>query len=318
MAGAAAALAGAGIAGVVAAGPAAAAAQVSLSPTTGPAGSAFTVTGSGFPAADVEIRWDTQSGPLLATATGPDFSVPVVVPDDAVPNSHPVLAVVRNGNAVSTSSAAYQVAGGATDPVTTTTTVAADTTTTAAPVVTTSPPATSPPATSAPSGAGSGGVSGRAASGVTGGIEPSLLETTTGQAALAAGDGAGGTATSTTVAVTPTAAGATGAAGANGATAATGPSASAGPDPAAQASPAAAARTPGVAAPTTAKAGVGGGDALGSPRTSSSSAPVRSPALLVLGLLLVLAGAAFLAVRNQRRPAPADDIPFTSSGERAR
>jgi hypothetical protein len=131
-----------------------AATQLSLSPSAGAAGSTFTVTGSGFAPADVEIRWDSQSGPLLATATGPSFSVAVAVPDDAVPNSHPVLGVVRSGTSVSTSSAAYQVTGAAVTIATTTTTEVATTT---APVRTTAPVAAPTPTTAASSGAGSGG-----------------------------------------------------------------------------------------------------------------------------------------------------------------
>lgn len=46
--------------------------------STGPAGSTITVTGKGFIPGPVEIRMD--SGAPLATATGPDFSVPVRIP----------------------------------------------------------------------------------------------------------------------------------------------------------------------------------------------------------------------------------------------
>lgn len=46
--------------------------------STGPAGATITVTGKGFVPGPVEIRVD--SGRLLATATGPDFSVRVRIP----------------------------------------------------------------------------------------------------------------------------------------------------------------------------------------------------------------------------------------------
>ena len=88
--------------------PAGAAPKLQLSPATGAAGETFTVRGTGFAASDVEIRWGGQSGELLATAAGPDFSVDATVPDVG-PNSYPVVAVVREGGSVSTSNAAFQV-----------------------------------------------------------------------------------------------------------------------------------------------------------------------------------------------------------------
>lgn len=296
---------------LVTAPPVAAAAQVSLSPSAGGPGSAFTVTGSGFPAGDVEIRWDSQSDPLLATAAGPSFSVVVAVPDDAVPNSHPVLAVVRNGNAVSTSTAAFQVGDAPVEP--TSTTAPADTTTTVATVTTTAPPTTSPSTTAAstaPTGA-SGGISGRGASGVTGGIDPAELETTTGQSSPAGGSGA------TAAPSTPTGDGTL--------------------SPSSPASPSSQASTPtsaavggndpsGAALPAPLPGGEIGAEAAGAapggsrgttvalgPRPASQSAgAVRSPTLLVLGLLMAVAGAGVLAVRSRRQPGPPPDIPFTS------
>lgn len=146
-------VAGAAVAAAVVAGPvdgAVASMQLTTSPSSGPPGTTFTVTGSGFAAAEVEIRWDTQSGPLLNTATGPDFSVAASVPDDARPNSHPVVAVVRNGNAISTSTTAFQVTPSAVEDTTTTTppTTAAPTTVTA-PATTTPRPTTAAPVTTA-------------------------------------------------------------------------------------------------------------------------------------------------------------------------
>jgi hypothetical protein len=243
--------------------PAAAATQVSLSPAAGVPGSAFTVTGSGFAPVDVEIRWDSQSGPLLVIATGPAFSVPAVVPDDAIPNSHPVMAVVRTGNLVSTSSSSFQVTAGA--PETTTTQA---TTTTPATVPRTSAPATtSPPTTSAATLATRPQV-------VAGGqSSPETLATgPPPQTADAAG------------VTSPASGGLADVSGRVGA-------------------PTSVART------TTTEAS---GDALGPRSTNASSSAVRSPALLVLGLLMAVAGAGALAVRNRRRPEPPADLPFSS------
>jgi hypothetical protein len=62
-----------------------------------------------------------------------------------------------------------------------------------------------------------------------------------------------------------------------------------------------------ITAPSTAPAA---GAALAPRPTGESSAPVGSPALLVLGMAMTLAAAAALAVRNHRRPAPPPDFPF--------
>jgi len=50
--------------------------------SSGPAGSQVTVTASAI-SGDAEIRWNGTEGPKLATAAGPNFSVPVTVPADA-------------------------------------------------------------------------------------------------------------------------------------------------------------------------------------------------------------------------------------------
>ena len=41
----------------------------------------------------VEIHWDTASGPLLGTATGPGFELPIAVPSGASPGVHYVVAI---------------------------------------------------------------------------------------------------------------------------------------------------------------------------------------------------------------------------------
>lgn len=54
---------------------------VSVGPTSsGPAGSSVSVNGLGFGDGTIEVRWNGLEGQRLAEATGPDFSVPVVIP----------------------------------------------------------------------------------------------------------------------------------------------------------------------------------------------------------------------------------------------
>ncbi len=66
-----------------------------LSPTSGTAGSTVTAKGSGFPAGDtVEVRWESRTGPVLATSTGPSFSVPITIPASATPGVHYISAAV--------------------------------------------------------------------------------------------------------------------------------------------------------------------------------------------------------------------------------
>lgn len=49
---------------------------------SGPPGSAVSVVGIGFDDAEaVEVRWGTLDGGLLGSAAGPDFVVPITVPD---------------------------------------------------------------------------------------------------------------------------------------------------------------------------------------------------------------------------------------------
>lgn len=56
-------------------------ASLTLSPTSGAAGSTVTAKGSGFTADQpVEIRWGSKTGPVLKTSTGPSFSVPITIP----------------------------------------------------------------------------------------------------------------------------------------------------------------------------------------------------------------------------------------------
>lgn len=250
-------VAGAAVAAAVVAGPArpaVAAMQVTVSPSTGPPGTTFTVTGSGFAAAEVEIRWDSQSGPLLDTAIGPDFSVAASVPDDARPNSHPVVAVVRNGNAVSTSTTAFQVTPAPVEDTSTTTTpppTAAPTTVTE-PATTTPRPTTAAPVTTAPARS-----------------SPATASTAT-------------------------------------------------PDDSSTVTSAAPELVPFIPAPSTtappptSRPPAPGARNIEARSAGRSSEAVRSPALLGVGLALVVTGVGFLAVRRLRPADTSSDLPFTS------
>lgn len=270
--------------GLLGTGPAAAAPQLTVSPASGPPGTEFVVTGSGFAALPVEIRWGGLTGPVIATALGPAFSVTAVAPESQ-PNSVPVTAVVTDGSSVSTSSASFQVTnGGAPAPAepTTTTEVTTTTTTVAA------PPAASIPggetARSPVSSPARGGLSG----GVDGGVDGGMAETTNGAGATGA-------------AATP-GAGSAGAAAPSTATTVAAPEATIptvtvplagvpGPAPTGQeASTAPLVAGDGVAAPARVPA-----------RTSQSAGAVSNPTLLFLGLSLMFGGGVFLAVRNRDR-----------------
>jgi len=74
-----------------------AAASTSISPKVGLVGGQVTVAGTGYGQAPVEIRWSGTTGPLLATAQGPNFSVKVDVPADAAPGMFYIAAVQRDG-----------------------------------------------------------------------------------------------------------------------------------------------------------------------------------------------------------------------------
>ena len=274
--------------GVLGAGPAGAATELTLSPASGPPGTEFVVTGTGFAALPVEIRWGGLNGPVIATAMGPAFSVRAVVPDSP-PNSHPVMAVVTEGNSVSTSSASFQVTTGeAPAPVETTTTTEVTTTTTAPAPATTSPAARIPGGETGGSPIQSGAPRGGLSGGVDGGVDGGMADTTngggtTGAATTGAG-GAGSAAASTpTTVVAPEATVPT----------VTVPLAGVpGPAPAGQ-EPSTAPVRPGD--------GVVADAALGPRPTSQSAGAVSNPALLFLGLSLVFGGGVFLAVRNRYR-----------------
>ena len=252
------------------------AADLRLSPAGGPAGSKVTVTGTGFAATEVQIRWGGESGRLLDTALGPDFSLTAVVPD-APPGSYEVVAVAPD-DSVPASGATYQLTAEG-QPVEATTT-------------------TSPP--QAEHGTGSG-----RSVGVTGGLDPSASDT---------GDAApvlpGAVVSTTAPGAAPKATADTAVPGTGVAVAAppegnatTSSVAAVGisgdraspPVPSDQA-----ASTP--SDQTDAKVplvrGRQIGLALGPTATSQSSGAVRSPGLLFAGLGMIVGGVAFLAMRN--------------------
>lgn len=67
---------------------------LSLTPASGPAGSTVTAKASGFPAGStVEIRWESKTGTLLKTGTGPSFTTPITIPL-AAPGVHYVSAAM--------------------------------------------------------------------------------------------------------------------------------------------------------------------------------------------------------------------------------
>lgn len=70
--------------------------SVAVSPASGLAGSTTTVTARSFAPSAVEIHWDQTNGPLLASGTGPGFSMPVTIPA-GVAGAHHLVAFTRTG-----------------------------------------------------------------------------------------------------------------------------------------------------------------------------------------------------------------------------
>ncbi len=84
---------------------------VSLQPrASGPAGGSVTVEGVGFDAGAAEVRWNGAGGPVLGTASGPNFSVEVTIPDVA-PGLYAVVVLLRerDGGIGGAGAAAFQV-----------------------------------------------------------------------------------------------------------------------------------------------------------------------------------------------------------------
>lgn len=96
---------------------------ISVEPGGGPAGSTVVVSGSGFETTaaggngPVQIRWNSMSGPVLATANGPDFSVNVGIPETAQSRTYYVVAVQELATgATRTAPDSFQVTSSAFDP----------------------------------------------------------------------------------------------------------------------------------------------------------------------------------------------------------
>ena len=87
-----------------------------LSPSSGAAGMEVTALGNNFPPGPVEIRWGSREGTLLATATGPSFSVSVTIPSGLGPGVYYVSASPPEGGhgAHSATAAAFTVTDGST------------------------------------------------------------------------------------------------------------------------------------------------------------------------------------------------------------
>lgn len=68
-------------------------AQIDVDPKSGPPGEQVTVEGTAFTETEVELHWDSPTGPLLAVTEGPSFVVNVVVPEGASLGDHVIMAV---------------------------------------------------------------------------------------------------------------------------------------------------------------------------------------------------------------------------------
>ena len=85
---------------------------VSLQPrSSGKAGSQVTVSGLGFDPGRAEIRWNDADGPLLGTASGPNFSVQVTIPE-APEGLYAIVVLSRaaTGGVGNAGRAAFQIA----------------------------------------------------------------------------------------------------------------------------------------------------------------------------------------------------------------
>jgi hypothetical protein len=275
---------------VVGAAPAWADREVAVSPSSGPPGSTFTITGSGFDEAEVELHWDTLDGPLLTRAAGPDFSVPATVPEGAPSNSHRVVAVARDGSRTSTSTSAFQVTTAPDEtPTATTSTIARD-----APPPTSATPETTTPAAGSFSTVPRGAipaVGGRSSPGVTvpatagetdGPTDGRIVNPAAAAAAEAAGAAAIAGLTAAPPGQTPTSAASAPASGYTGDT------------------------TGGAGTPGRGANGSPAGAALAPSRGGRSSTAVRPLAALVVVVALATVACGALLVRNRRAGPPAD------------
>lgn len=137
-----------------------------VSPGSGRAGDRVTVSAKSFTQAPVQLRWGSNTGPLIGIASGPSFSVAVTIPQSE-PGVHMIVAVGPAGRA----SAPFEVVkpsesgGETTTPGGETTTPGGETTT---PGDGKPAPGTSPPGSSPGSGTGSESTPGTGTSGSPG------------------------------------------------------------------------------------------------------------------------------------------------------
>ncbi|MGH2810401.1 MAG: hypothetical protein ACRDIA_05915 [Actinomycetota bacterium] len=84
-------------------------------PQKGSAGAATTVKGGSFNPGEVQIRWNSPDGPLVATASGPSFSTELKVPSWGEAGTHYLVAIQRDasGTIVGKGSTAFEVVGAA-------------------------------------------------------------------------------------------------------------------------------------------------------------------------------------------------------------
>jgi len=92
-----------------------------LNPTEGAAGAQVAASGSDFESGPVELRWESRTGPILATATGPSFNnVSITIPANAEPGVHYVSAANTGEHATHGATAAsFEVKGAAPPPAAT-------------------------------------------------------------------------------------------------------------------------------------------------------------------------------------------------------
>ena len=90
---------------------------VTVSPTSAPSGSTVTVTATGFPLqTPIDVRWNGQDGPRLATGMGPAFTADVRVPSVAA-GAYVISAATMDEHAShSEGLAAFEVTGSASPP----------------------------------------------------------------------------------------------------------------------------------------------------------------------------------------------------------
>jgi Ca2+-binding RTX toxin-like protein len=97
-------------------------AGLSLDPSSGVPGTRVSAKGRGFGHGPAEIHWNSADGPLLAVASGPDFSSTVTVPDGAAGVSY-VVAVGHDeaGSVTGQAAAPFDLEAPSPEPIAATT-----------------------------------------------------------------------------------------------------------------------------------------------------------------------------------------------------